>query len=262
MRPETDLPVRLPEDVIVDGSGSPLKQMPAFSDLGGGETRETDTFDTFFESSWYYARYCSADCDTAMLDARAKYWLPVDQYVGGIEHAVLHLLYARFFHKLMRDEGLVDCDEPFKNLLTQGMVIAETWYREDAEGRKQWFNPTDVEVERDEKGKVIGAKLASRRPAGDLRRHREDVQVEEQRRRPAGADRALWRGYGAALHHVHLAAGSVAGMERRGRRGRLPLHPPAVGARRWRGGCHPLRRGTRTNWTRPPRTRAARSMAR
>ncbi|MBK1718038.1 leucine--tRNA ligase [Thiocystis violacea] len=161
VRPETELPVRLPEDVIVDGSGSPLKQMPAFSDLGGGETRETDTFDTFFESSWYYARYCSADCDTAMLDARAKYWLPVDQYVGGIEHAVLHLLYARFFHKLMRDEGLVDCDEPFKNLLTQGMVIAETWYREDAEGRKQWFNPADVEVERDDKGKVIGARLAS-----------------------------------------------------------------------------------------------------
>jgi leucyl-tRNA synthetase len=113
VRAETHLPVRLPEDVIVDGSGSPLKKMPAFSELGGGETRETDTFDTFFESSWYYARYCSPHCDTAMLDERARYWLPVDQYVGGIEHAVLHLLYARFFHKLMRDEGLVDCDEPF-----------------------------------------------------------------------------------------------------------------------------------------------------
>ena len=161
VRPETELPVRLPEDVIVDGSGSPLKQMPEFSDLGNGETRETDTFDTFFESSWYYARYCSSDCDSAMLDERARYWLPVDQYVGGIEHAVLHLLYARFFHKLMRDEGLVDCDEPFTNLLTQGMVIAETWYREDADGRKQWFNPADVEVERDEKGKVIGARLAA-----------------------------------------------------------------------------------------------------
>jgi leucyl-tRNA synthetase len=160
IRPETDLPVRLPEDVVVDGSGSPLKKMPEFSDLGG-ETRETDTFDTFFESSWYYARYCSPDCDTAMLDERAKYWLPVDQYIGGIEHAILHLLYARFFHKLMRDEGLVDCDEPFTNLLTQGMVVAETWYREDAEGRKQWFNPADVEVERDEKGKLIGGRLQS-----------------------------------------------------------------------------------------------------
>ncbi len=161
VRAETRLPVRLPEDVIVDGSGSPLKKMPAFSELGGGEIRETDTFDTFFESSWYYARYCSPHCDTAMLDARARYWLPVDQYVGGIEHAVLHLLYARFFHKLMRDEGLVDCDEPFTKLLTQGMVVAETWYREDADGRKQWFNPAEVEVERDERGRLMRGRLKS-----------------------------------------------------------------------------------------------------
>jgi len=161
VRAETRLPVRLPEDVVVDGSGSPLKKMPAFSELGGGETRETDTFDTFFESSWYYARYCSPHCDTAMLDARARYWLPVDQYVGGIEHAVLHLLYARFFHKLMRDEGLVDCDEPFTKLLTQGMVVAETWYREDADGRKQWFNPAEVEVERDERGRLMRGRLKS-----------------------------------------------------------------------------------------------------
>ncbi len=153
------LPVRLPEEVIVDGAGSPLKRMPSFSELPNGATRETDTFDTFFESSWYYARYCSADCTTAMLDERANYWLPVDQYVGGIEHAVLHLLYARFFHKLMRDEGLVQCDEPFTKLLTQGMVIAETWYREDDAGRKQWFNPADVAVERDEKGKLLRAVL-------------------------------------------------------------------------------------------------------
>ena len=159
VRPETELPVRLPEDLVVDGSGSPLKRFPAFSDLANGETRETDTFDTFFESSWYYARYCSPDCGTAMLDERARYWLPVDQYVGGIEHAVLHLLYARFFHKLMRDEGLVDCDEPFTRLLTQGMVVADTWYREGADGRKEWFNPADVEVSRDEKGKVMGAVL-------------------------------------------------------------------------------------------------------
>ena len=161
VRAETELPVRLPDDVIVDGSGSPLKRMPAFSDLPNGEIRETDTFDTFVESSWYYARYCCHDSDTAMLDERARYWLPVDQYVGGIEHAVLHLLYARFFHKLMRDEGLVDCDEPFARLLTQGMVVAETWYREDAEGRKEWFNPADVEVARDDKGKIVGATLKS-----------------------------------------------------------------------------------------------------
>ncbi len=159
VRPATDLPVRLPEDVVVDGSGSPLKKMPAFSELPDGGQRETDTFDTFFESSWYYARYCSADCDGVMLDERADYWLPVDQYVGGVEHAVLHLLYARFFHKLMRDEGLVDCDEPFANLLTQGMVIAETWYRENADGSRTWYNPADVEVNRDDKGKLLGGVL-------------------------------------------------------------------------------------------------------
>jgi leucyl-tRNA synthetase len=159
IRPETELPVRLPEDVVVDGSGSPLKKMESFSHLPAGEVRETDTFDTFFESSWYYARYCSHDCDTAMLDERARYWLPVDQYVGGIEHAVLHLLYARFFHKLMRDEGLVDSDEPFARLLTQGMVVAETYYREDAHGHKHWFNPADVEVTRDGKGGVASAVL-------------------------------------------------------------------------------------------------------
>jgi leucyl-tRNA synthetase len=159
VRPETDLPVRLPKDLVVDGAGSPLKRMPSFSNLAHGEIRETDTFDTFFESSWYYARYCSSDCDRAMLDERARYWLPVDQYVGGIEHAVLHLLYARFFHKLMRDEGLVDCDEPFARLLTQGMVVAETYYRQDAAGGRQWLNPADVQVERDEKGRLIRAVL-------------------------------------------------------------------------------------------------------
>ncbi len=128
--PETDLPVRLPEDVIVDGSGSPIKSMPEFYQCacpkcGSDAERETDTFDTFFESSWYYARFSCPDNTEAMLDERANHWLPVDQYIGGIEHAVLHLLYARFFHKLMRDEGLVSGDEPFKNLLTQGMVLKD-----------------------------------------------------------------------------------------------------------------------------------------
>jgi leucyl-tRNA synthetase len=128
--PEQDLPVRLPEDVIVDGSGSPIKSMPEFyqcacPQCGADAERETDTFDTFFESSWYYARFTCPDNDQAMLDERANHWLPVDQYIGGIEHAVLHLLYARFFHKLMRDEGLVSGDEPFKNLLTQGMVLKD-----------------------------------------------------------------------------------------------------------------------------------------
>jgi len=157
----SEFPVRLPEDVIVDGSGSPLKKMPGFYELAGGDQRETDTFDTFFESSWYYARYCCPDASEAMLDERARYWLPVDQYIGGIEHAILHLLYARFFNKLMRDEGLVENDEPFTRLLTQGMVIAETYYRENADGSKDWFNPADVEVERDDKGRTLSARLKS-----------------------------------------------------------------------------------------------------
>ncbi len=160
-RPETDLPVVLPEEVVVDGSGSPLKKMPEFYDLGDGERRETDTFDTFMESSWYYARYCCPDDDQSMLDERAHYWLPVDQYIGGVEHAVLHLLYARFYNKLMRDEGLVNCDEPFTRLLTQGMVVADTYYREKPDGSREWFNPADVAIERDEKGRVVRAVLKS-----------------------------------------------------------------------------------------------------
>ena len=147
--PEGQLPVVLPEAVTM-GVGSPLKKMPEWSrctcpKCGGAAERETDTMDTFVESSWYYARYACPGSDTAMLDARAQHWLPVDQYIGGIEHAILHLLYARFFHKLMRDEGLVDSNEPFTRLLTQGMVIAETYYREGANGKKLWINPAEVE---------------------------------------------------------------------------------------------------------------------
>ena len=128
--PEKDLPVILPEDVSFTDSGSPIKKMPEFYQVkcpkcGTDAERETDTFDTFMESSWYYARYACPDLKTGMLDKRADYWLPVDQYIGGIEHAILHLLYARFFHKLMRDEGLISSDEPFKRLLTQGMVLKD-----------------------------------------------------------------------------------------------------------------------------------------
>jgi leucyl-tRNA synthetase len=128
--PENQLPVVLPEDVVMDGVGSPIKKDPSFYETScptcsGKATRETDTLDTFFESSWYFARYASYDCDTAMVDERANYWLPVDQYVGGIEHAILHLLYARFFNKLMRDAGLLKNDEPFTKLLTQGMVLKD-----------------------------------------------------------------------------------------------------------------------------------------
>ena len=149
--PAEQLPVVLPEDVVPDGSGNPLNKRADFVNCscpkcGGAARRETDTMDTFVESSWYYARYACPDFDGGMLDARANQWLPVDQYIGGIEHAILHLLYARFFHKLMRDEGLVASDEPFANLLTQGMVVADTYYREAADGKKTWFNPADVEL--------------------------------------------------------------------------------------------------------------------
>ena len=128
--PDKDLPVVLPEDIKFEAVGSPIKKMPAFFETkcpkcGADAERETDTFDTFMESSWYYARYACPDNENGMLDQRADYWLPVDQYIGGIEHAILHLLYARFFHKLMRDTGLVKTDEPFKNLLTQGMVLKD-----------------------------------------------------------------------------------------------------------------------------------------
>ena len=163
--PEDQLPVTLPENVVPDGAGSPLARMPEFYECtcpkcGTAAKRETDTMDTFVESSWYFARYASPNYEGGLVDPKAaNHWLPVDQYIGGIEHAILHLLYARFFHKLMRDEGLVTSNEPFKNLLTQGMVVAETYYRVASNGGKDWFNPADVEVERDAKAKIIGARL-------------------------------------------------------------------------------------------------------
>ena len=159
--PENELPVVLPEDVVMNGVTSPIKDDPewAKTTFNGEEAlRETDTFDTFMESSWYYARYCSPNDDSQMLDpAKANYWLPVDQYIGGIEHAILHLLYSRFFHKLLRDVGLVQCDEPYKKLLCQGMVLADTYYREADNGAQEWIAPSDVTVERDEKGHVTSA---------------------------------------------------------------------------------------------------------
>ncbi|HET6554024.1 MAG TPA: leucine--tRNA ligase [Dyella sp.] len=163
--PEDQLPVVLPEDVAFSGVQSPIKADPEWRkttcpQCGGAAERETDTFDTFMESSWYYARYTSPGAQD-QVDERANYWLPVDQYIGGIEHAILHLLYFRFYHKLMRDAGLVQANEPANNLLCQGMVIAETFYRDNADGSKDWINPADVEIERDEKARVIGARSKS-----------------------------------------------------------------------------------------------------
>ena len=163
--PEDQLPVVLPEDVQFSGTGSPIKTDPQWRkttcpQCGQPAERETDTFDTFMESSWYYARYTSPGA-REMVDKRGNYWLPVDQYIGGIEHAILHLMYFRFYHKLMRDARLVDSDEPATNLLTQGMVIAETFYRHNADGSKDWINPAEVEVQRDERGRVVGATLVA-----------------------------------------------------------------------------------------------------
>ncbi len=155
--PLEDLPVRLPEDVELDGIQSPIKADKEWCKVthnGQPATQETDTFDTFMESSWYYARYCSPQSDDQMLDPKAaNYWLPVDQYIGGIEHAVMHLLYSRFFHKLLRDAGLVDSDEPFKKLLCQGMVLADINYTLDEKGVKNYVAPGDVEKRGDASGK-------------------------------------------------------------------------------------------------------------
>ncbi|MCV6626328.1 MAG: leucine--tRNA ligase, partial [Cellvibrionaceae bacterium] len=163
--PLEKLPVLLPEEVEMDGVQSPIKADPEWRKAehnGQAVERETDTFDTFMESSWYYARYTCADLDAVMLDPdKANYWLPVDQYVGGIEHAILHLLYARFYHKLLRDEGLLNSDEPFKRLLCQGMVLADSFYQEHDDGSKTWYNPAEVALEKDDKGKVLSATSAS-----------------------------------------------------------------------------------------------------
>ncbi|MFJ5481942.1 leucine--tRNA ligase [Pectobacterium actinidiae] len=159
--PEDQLPVILPEDVVMDGITSPLKSNPEWAKTtvnGQPALRETDTFDTFMESSWYYARYTCPQYAQGMLDpAAANYWLPVDQYVGGIEHAIMHLMYFRFFHKLMRDAGLVTSDEPAKRLLCQGMVLADAFYYLGNNGERVWVSPTDVTVERDEKGRIVKA---------------------------------------------------------------------------------------------------------
>ncbi|MDP2708045.1 MAG: leucine--tRNA ligase, partial [Burkholderiales bacterium] len=162
--PDAELPVVLPEDCVPDGSGNPLNRRADFLNCpcpkcGKPAQRETDTMDTFVDSSWYYTRFACADQMNAMVDERVKYWLPVDQYIGGIEHAILHLLYSRFWTKVMRDLGLVQLDEPFTNLLTQGMVLNEIFFRKPDAGRVTYYNPAEVEAEVDARGSRSGARL-------------------------------------------------------------------------------------------------------
>ena len=157
--PIEDLPIILPEDVVMDGVKSPIKADPNWAKTtfnGEPALKETDTFDTFMESSWYYARYTSPSYAEGMLDKdEANYWLPVDQYIGGIEHATMHLLYFRFFHKLLRDAGFVTSDEPAQKLLCQGMVLADAFYYTSPTNERIWVSPTQVTLERDEKGRII-----------------------------------------------------------------------------------------------------------
>ena len=161
--PEKDLPVTLPEDCVPDGSGNPLNKRADFLHCacprcGGPARRETDTMDTFVDSSWYYARFCCPDQHGAMVDRRVDYWMPVDQYIGGIEHAILHLLYSRFWSKVMRDLGLVHYDEPFQHLLTQGMVLNHIFSRRGVKGGVNYFSPEEVEIKHDASARVIGAR--------------------------------------------------------------------------------------------------------
>ncbi len=171
--PEKDLPVVLPQDCIPDGSGNPLHKHEGFHAgvvcpvCGKPARRETDTMDTFVDSSWYFMRYCDPTNDEQMVAGGADYWMPMDQYIGGIEHAILHLLYARFWTKVMRDLGLIKVDEPFTHLLTQGMVLNHIYSRRTAKGGKDYFWPHDVEHVLDEGGKIVGAKLKNPATSGD-----------------------------------------------------------------------------------------------
>ena len=246
--PDDQLPVVLPEGLVPDGSGNPLNKTPSFYECkcpkcGADARRETDTMDTFVDSSWYFLRFACPDANT-MVDERANYWLPVDQYIGGIEHAILHLLYSRFWTKVMRDMKLVEIDEPFGNLLTQGMVLHHIYYREPAPGRRDYFNPADVEVLLDENNQRKGAiLLTDNQPVewdglGTMSKSKNNG-VD-----PDGARRAVRRRHGAHVHDVHRAARADARVVGRGRAGFVPLHSPPVeggvrpGERAAARGCH------------------------
>ena len=231
--PEKDLPVVLPEGLIPDGSGNPLNRYEPFlqctcPQCGQPARRETDTMDTFVDSSWYYMRYCSPDSANAMVDSRNDYWMPMDQYIGGIEHAVLHLLYARFWTKVMRDLGLVKFDEPFKRLFTQGMLTHDCYYREDAAGRKRWFYPAEIDIEYDDKGRPV--KVTAREDGqpvsygGTEKMSKSKNNVVE----PRDIIGQVRRGHRARVRHVRRPAGPERGVEQLGRGRHVPLPAPAV----------------------------------
>ena len=225
--PDDQLPVMLPEDVRFDLPGNPLDHHPTWKHVacprcGGAARRETDTFDTFVDSSWYFARFCSPHAAEPVRAPAADHWLPVDQYIGGIEHAILHLLYSRFFTRAMKETGHLGVEEPFAGLFTQGMVTHES-YRA-ADGR--WLYPEEVERRPD------GGRGRTRdRRAGDGRARRGDVEVEAQYGGPRSHHRALRRRYRALVHPVGQSARARHGVDRGGRRRRVPLHPAAVPSR-------------------------------
>ena len=256
--PDDQLPVLLPENLVPDGSGNPLLKDEAFltcscPKCGAAARRETDTMDTFVDSSWYFLRFACSDDAKSMLDARVQYWLPVDQYIGGIEHAILHLLYARFWTRVTNRFFKIGFDEPFANLFTQGMVLNEVFFRKPDAGRIEYFNPADVEVKLDKTGQSRLAVLAFGWTRRRIGRHRHDVQVEDflKRRRSAGAGERIRRGHGAFVHDVRSAAGADARMVRRGRAGLLSFHQTLVESRARARECRPGRR-TRQGSSRRP----------
>ena len=266
--PDADLPVVLPEDCIPDGTGSPLTKRADFVDTvcprcGKPAKRETDTMDTFVDSSWYYMRYACPDAridgKPAMVDARNDYWMPMDQYIGGIEHAILHLLYARFWTKVMRDLGLVKIDEPFTRLLTQGMVLNHIYTRKGAAGSIEYFWPDDVENVFGDDGRIVGAKLKTDGSPVDYGGVGTMSKSKNNGDRPAGNHRPVRRRHRAAVRDVRRAAGSNARMVGRRRRRRLQVPAPRVGARAEmqrsdRGGARGrLRRRRRGRQDAPPR---------
>jgi leucyl-tRNA synthetase family protein len=231
--PEQDLPVLLPEGLVPDGSGNPLAKTPAFYECkcpkcGAAARRETDTMDTFVDSSWYFMRFACVDNDKAMVDERANYWMAVDQYIGGIEHAILHLLYSRFWTRVMRDMGLVKVKEPFRNLLTQGMVLNDIYSRKTKRRARAVLQSRRRRRAARCERRTHRCDAALGRAAARVGRHAHDVEVEEQRRRSDRAGRAVRRRQRAAVHDVQVAARGHARVVRRWRRGRCALHAPPV----------------------------------